>query len=178
MKLLYSYSNRVTLDIEGSLDNKAHLDFWGTEEREDWRGIKATLDHKLEILQSNTHLCWTDQPNYCALLIRSRIMIVSSPGSEWIDGKVWSIGFDGSRGMIFRYDAPKSTCMIVVFYKKHTWCWLVEFISLLSMQGLIGLRGPPGANGSPGPKVLLPFLPQVSFIKFPCNRTGLLLYIS
>lgn len=107
-------------------------------------------------------------------------MIVSSPGSEWIDWKVWSIGFDGSRGRIFIEDAPKSTYMIVVFDEKHAFGvgWLVEYISWLSMQGLIGLRGPPGANGLPGPKVLLPFLPQVSFIKFPCNRSGLLLCIS
>ncbi len=158
MKLLYSYSNRVTLDIEGSLDNKAHLDFWGTEEREDWRGIKATLDHKLEILQSNTHFCWTDQPNYCALLIRSRIMIVSSPGSEWIDGKVWSIGFDGSRGMIFRYDAPKSTCMIVVFDKKHTWCWLVGWVYKFAFNA--GFDRPSGTTRSKWftrPKGIAPF---------------------
>jgi len=42
----------------------------------------------------------------------------------------------------------------------------------------MGLLGPPGANGSPGLKVLLFILPQVSFINVPCNRSGLPLYIS
>jgi len=54
-------------------------------------------------------------------------MIISSPGSEWFDGKVWSIWFDGSRGMPFI--KPKSTYVIAVF-DGHTFIFLFSMFAV------------------------------------------------